>query len=123
MAPFPNVNKVVLAQIQIYRGGKGLVLAGRLKDKQIRGFSNLLMRHHKIQVHTQLTVTQIPWGERGIALGEKKNLECQTTSVSTHQEPSIFLPDPPHWPGPARCEPGHLPRAISRSPDLKVSVM
>ena len=72
MAPFPNVNKVVLAQIQIYRGGKGLVLAGRLKDKQIRGFHKLLMRHHKPTGATPPTVTQTPGRERGVALGKKK---------------------------------------------------
>lgn len=96
MAPFPNVNKVVLAQIQIYRGGKGLVLAGRLKDKQIRGFSNLLMRHHKIQVHTQLTVTQIPWGERGIALGgKKKNLNAKPHLLAHIRNPASSYPTLP----------------------------
>lgn len=39
MAPFPRVNKAVLVKILTYREGEGLMLAAKLKEKQIQGFS------------------------------------------------------------------------------------
>lgn len=54
MAPFLQVNKAVLVRTLTYHEGKELVLAGRQKDEQIQGISDLItnMSPQNMGLHT-----------------------------------------------------------------------
>lgn len=83
------------------------------------------MHHHKTQVNTQLSCDSNPQGVKKSQTGGKK--QKQTLNAKPHLLPHIrnlasYLPTSLHLPGPS-CEPCHLPHAVSRNPDLKVSVM
>ena len=62
-APFLKVTKAVRVKTLTYHAGKQLVLARTWKDIRASAMG-LLMCHPKKRVHTQLTVTQVPEGEK-----------------------------------------------------------